>query len=96
MNVQKQLREAGGIGKIVKLLFNGAQCETTHRALLAIRILTDKEDDRIEIMRFGGVTGLMSLLSAESHPEVRTARLETVCPPLRYLTEAWIITTAYS
>jgi len=59
------LRSYGGVAKLIRLLYGGERCESTHRALLALRILTDKEADRIEIMRANGIRPLVELLSSE-------------------------------
>lgn len=62
--LQDLIRRFGGIQKLVSLLASGAETECTHRALLALRILTDKEADRLAILRAGGVSLLVGLLSS--------------------------------
>eukprot|EP00891_Asterochloris_glomerata_P007776 jgi/Astpho2/7776/fgenesh1_pg.00117_%23_7_t len=64
------IRRFGGIQKLVSLLASGAETECTHRALLALRILTDKEADRLAILRAGGVSLLVGLLSSGPDSEV--------------------------
>ena len=64
MCLQDLIRRFGGIQKLVSLLASGAETECTHRALLALRILTDKEADRLAILRAGGVSLLVGLLSS--------------------------------
>lgn len=67
---QELLRHYGGIGKFVQLLDYGAEAECTHRALLALRILTDKEVDRLTILKSGGVRPLVRLLDSGPESEV--------------------------
>ena len=64
------IREYGGIQSLVNLLAAGAEAECTHRALLALRILTDKETDRLAILKAGGIAHLVSLLAAGPDSEV--------------------------
>lgn len=64
------IREFGGIQSLVNLLAAGPDAECTHRALLALRILTDKETDRVAILKAGGIAHLVSLLSAGPDSEV--------------------------
>ena len=54
----------------MKLLHYGPRSESTHRALLALRILTDKEVDRLAILRADGVRPLVNLLSSGAESEV--------------------------
>jgi hypothetical protein len=56
------MRRADAAGKLVGLLAAGPQSEAAHRALLAMRILTDSEADRAAIMRAGGIPYLVALL----------------------------------
>lgn len=60
---------------MVLLLANGPECESTHRALLALRILTDREEDRVAIMEAGGFSALVNLLRSGADSEVRIALL---------------------
>lgn len=64
------LRHYGGIVKLVALLDYGPDNESTHRALLALRILTDKEVDRITILKAGGIQPLISLLDSGAESEI--------------------------
>lgn len=64
------IREFGGIQSLVNLLAAGPEAECTHRALLALRILTDKETDRLAILKAGGIAHLVSLLAAGPDSEV--------------------------
>ncbi|KAL3152213.1 hypothetical protein ABBQ32_001299 [Trebouxia sp. C0010 RCD-2024] len=64
------IRELGGIQSLVNLLAAGPEAECTHRALLALRILTDKETDRLAILKAGGIAHLVSLLAAGPDSEV--------------------------
>ena len=50
-NAQEEIRRCGGIQRLVKLLKAGPDAECTHRALLALRILTDREADRLTILK---------------------------------------------
>ena len=68
---QELLRHFGGVEKLVKLLHYGPNSESTHRALLALRILTDKEIDRLAILRAGGIRPLVHLLSSGPESEVQ-------------------------
>ena len=68
--VQDKIREYGGIQSLVNLLAAGPEAECTHRALLALRILTDKETDRLAILKAGGIAHLVSLLAAGPDSEV--------------------------
>ena len=68
--LQDLIRELGGIQSLVSLLTAGPEAECTHRALLALRILTDKEADRLAILKAGGINHLVSLLSAGPDNEV--------------------------
>ena len=64
------IREFGGIQSLVNLLAAGPDAECTHRALLALRILTDKETDRLAILKAGGIAHLVALLAAGPDSEV--------------------------
>eukprot|EP00210_Caulerpa_lentillifera_P004799 g4581.t1 len=64
------LRHHEGVEKLVQLLFGGPDSESTHRALLAVRILTDKEVDRMAILRAGGIEPLVELLSSGPESEI--------------------------
>ncbi|KAK9817315.1 hypothetical protein WJX72_012543 [[Myrmecia] bisecta] len=64
------IRRFGGIQKLVNLLAAGPEAECTHRALLALRILTDKEADRLAILKAGGIDLLVGLLAAGPDSEV--------------------------
>lgn len=68
--LQNMIREFGGIQSLVNLLAAGPEAECTHRALLALRILTDKETDRLAILKAGGIAHLVSLLAAGPDSEV--------------------------
>lgn len=68
--LQDMIREFGGIQSLVNLLAAGPEAECTHRALLALRILTDKETDRLAILKAGGIAHLVSLLAAGPDSEV--------------------------
>lgn len=68
--VQDMIREFGGIQSLVNLLAAGPDAECTHRALLALRILTDKETDRLAILKAGGIAHLVALLAAGPDSEV--------------------------
>lgn len=70
MNVKELLRHYGGVEKLVKLLNYGPQSECTHRALLALRILTDKEIDRMAILQARGIPPLIRLLNSGPDSEV--------------------------
>lgn len=70
MCLQDMIRELGGIQSLVNLLAAGPEAECTHRALLALRILTDKETDRLAILKAGGIAHLVSLLAAGPDSEV--------------------------
>ena len=70
VNLQDMIRELGGIQSLVNLLAAGPEAECTHRALLALRILTDKETDRLAILKAGGIAHLVSLLAAGPDSEV--------------------------
>ena len=48
--------------KLCRLLQAGPKAEATHRALLALRILTDREGDRVAIMRAGAPSPYTLLL----------------------------------
>ena len=69
-DLQDMIRELGGIQSLVSLLTAGPEAECTHRALLALRILTDKEADRLAILKAGGIDHLVALLSAGPDSEV--------------------------
>ena len=56
------MHRAGAPEKLVGLLKGPRSAETAHRALLALRIMSDKEADRLAIMRAGGVDVLVHLL----------------------------------
>lgn len=64
------LRHYGGIDKLVGLLTFGPDSECTHRALLALRILTDKEPDRLAILKSGGIEPLVQLLNSGPESEI--------------------------
>lgn len=48
--VQERLRHAGGVELLVALLGGGQGEAAAQRALLAVRLLTDREADRAAIM----------------------------------------------
>lgn len=54
----------------MRLLAAGPDKECTHRALLALRILTIKEVDRMSIYRAGGIDLLVRLLDSGAMSEV--------------------------
>ena len=81
MCLQDLIRRFGGIQKLVSLLASGAETECTHRALLALRILTDKEGDRLAILRAGGVSLLVGLLSSGGAATWGAPGLCTLVPP---------------
>ncbi|BDA42755.1 probable vacuolar protein 8 at N-terminal half [Coccomyxa sp. Obi] len=56
------MRQGNAAGKLVTLLAAGPDSEAAHRALLALRILTDREGDRSAILRSGGIPHLVALL----------------------------------
>ena len=62
MCTQDRMHRAGAPEKLVGLLKGPPHAETAHRALLALRIMSDKETDRLAIMRAGGVDVLVHLL----------------------------------
>ncbi len=68
--VQDIIRINGGIDKLVHLLDAGHECEATHRALLAIRVLTEREVDRLAILRANGIPKLVDLIRAGPKCEV--------------------------
>ena len=81
MCLQDLIRRFGGIQKLVSLLASGAETECTHRALLALRILTDKEGDRLAILRAGGVSLLVGLLSSGGATTWGAPGLCSLIPP---------------
>ena len=62
MCMQDRMHRAGAPEKLVGLLKGPPNTETAHRALLALRIVSDKETDRLAIIRAGGVDVLVHLL----------------------------------
>ena len=56
------IKRFGGLQKLVRLLHGGKNSESAHRALLGLRILTEKEADRHVIMKAGGIGLLAGLL----------------------------------
>ncbi len=54
--MQEAIRAANGIQKLVSLLSAGPEADCTHRALLALRIVTDREADRNAILKVHTVT----------------------------------------
>ncbi len=69
------MHRAGASEKLVGLLKGPRSAETAHRALLALRIMSDKEADRLAIMRAGGVDALVHLL--QSGPLSESAEFAT-------------------
>lgn len=67
--VQDLMRRADAAGKLVALLASGPGSEAAHRALLALRILTDREGDRMAILKAGGVPHLVALLRGGPYSE---------------------------
>jgi len=67
---REAIRAASGIRKLVGLLSAGPEADCTHRALLALRIVIDRESDRIAILKAGGVPKLVSLLTAGPDSEI--------------------------
>lgn len=49
--LQEIIRASNGIKKLVALLSAGSEADCTHRALLALRILTNSEADRLVILK---------------------------------------------
>lgn len=60
--MQSLFRELGGIQVIVQLLHSNRGTKIFHRALLVLRILTDKEIDRYMIWKASGLSILIELL----------------------------------
>ncbi len=60
--VQDLMRRGDAAGKLVALLAARPESAAAHRALLALRILTDGEGDRTAILRAGGIPHLVALL----------------------------------
>lgn len=63
--VQERLRHAGGVELLVALLGGGQGAAAAQRALLAVRLLTDREPDRAAIMASPGL--LQATLWAPSY-----------------------------
>lgn len=62
MCMQERMHRAGAPQQLVGLLKGLPNAETAHRALLALRIMSDKETDRLAITQAGGVDVLVHLL----------------------------------
>ena len=62
---------AGAPEKLVRLLKGSPSTEAAHRALLALRILSDREADRLAVMNCGGIPVLVQMLSSEPHTEAK-------------------------
>lgn len=67
--MQDRMHRAGAAEKLVYLLKGPPNCETSHRALLALRIMSDKETDRLAIMRAGGIQILVQMLGSGPQSE---------------------------
>lgn len=67
--MQDRIQRAGAADKLVPLLKGSPSGEVMHRALLALRIMSDKEADRLAIMRADGITTLVQVLKAGLHTE---------------------------
>lgn len=62
---------AGAPEKLISLLKGSPSTEAAHRALLALRILSDREADRLAIMKCGGIPVLVQMLSSGPHTEAK-------------------------
>jgi len=60
--MQDRMHRAGAPEKLVSLLKGPRNAETAHRALLTLRIMSDKETDRLAIMEAGGIEALVHML----------------------------------
>ena len=67
--MQDRLLRAGAADKLVPLLKGSSSAEVVHRALLALRIMSDKEADRLAIMRADGIATLVQVLKAGLYTE---------------------------
>ena len=67
--MQDRIQRAGAADKLVPLLKESTSGEVMHRALLALRIMSDKEADRLAIMRAGGIATLVQVLKAGLYTE---------------------------
>lgn len=63
------MRRADAVIKLVMLLAANPKSEAAHRALLALRILTDTEGDRTAVVKAGGLPHLVSLLRQGPYSE---------------------------
>ena len=61
--MQEAIRAANGIQKLVGLLAAGPDADCTHRALLALRIVTDREADRHAILKVNRYTCCLTVVS---------------------------------
>ena len=57
--MQESIRAANGIQKLVRLLAAGPEADCTHRALLALRIVTDREADRMAILKVHAIPAVL-------------------------------------
>ena len=67
--MQDRIQRAGAADKLVPLLKGSPSGEVMHRALLALRIMSDKEADRLAIMRADGIATLVQVLKAGLYTE---------------------------
>ena len=67
--MQDRINRAGAADKLVPLLKGSPSGEVMHRALLALRIMSDKEADRLAIMRADGIATLVQVLRAGLYTE---------------------------
>lgn len=63
------MRRGAAADKLVTLLAAGPESEAAHRALLALRIMTDTEGDRAAVVRAGGLPHLVGLLRKGPYSE---------------------------
>ncbi|KAK9826749.1 hypothetical protein WJX81_004887 [Elliptochloris bilobata] len=66
---QERLRRAGGVERLVALLGGMQGAAAAQRALLAVRLLTDREGDRTAIVAAGGLPPLVALLGGPAGSE---------------------------
>ena len=72
---QATLRGCGGVPALVTAIAQGPGSESTHRALLALRVLSDRDADREAILLAGGVPCLAALLNVGPDSEVTQCAL---------------------
>lgn len=68
--VQDQFRAHDGLSHVAAILETGPGSSATHRAMLVLRVLSDREADRIGMLNGNCLPPLVRFIAVHSHSEV--------------------------